>query len=570
MSTLRKQYIFLWIFALFFSACEQEETLETYTDIVKLSTQIQNHEVKTRATIGTNGVGDFSENDQISLFVTPQLGHEAYHELTLKSQGWTPTLSWKELGEEATFSAFYPSNTADYRGEFTHVVELNQSLGNNFEKSDLLHASTSTLKGKQVNLVFNHLMSCLTVKIGGSVYTEDEIAKATLIVKAYHKIQIKKDGRLGELHDYNSKDHKETNASEITLKYRGNSTFQAILCPQDISKLDWGSDWLKIRIKGKEHQLKVPNKLNDGSNFESFQSGKNITLTLNLDGKDVEFINQTRWVYGIKDMPDVNTWKYYDAILKFKGLTWDRKYGWYDCNKVSTENPGDMNLCWAASCSNLIHWWMDRNQEYLDKYQYNGPRNYSNHLESEVFQAYKDNFIDKGYFEQYGLSWFFLGKPVDESLLENKNSGGYFKDVFNESLIQNIGIADYKSLNRIIKSALKNKQAICFSILMKGFGSAHAMTIWGAEFNERGHICAIYYTDNNDRTTAEQPAKGDQIPAGILVARVGEYEGKYPEFKGYAAMEGSTHELSLPIKTLTLLNLGQDQWEAYFKKHPSL
>ena len=32
--------------------------------------------------------------------------------------------------------------------------------------------------------------------------------------------------------------------------------------------------------------------------------------------------------------------------------------GWYDANK--TLAPGDDNLCWAASASNILNWWEDR------------------------------------------------------------------------------------------------------------------------------------------------------------------------------------------------------------------
>lgn len=562
---IKRHIYILSLFAILFSACNEEEVLNSYTDLVKISTHIESHGTNLRANIGNDGKGSFTENDQISLLISPEGSNYqiSSHNLTFTNQEWTPSLSWSNIQlKKALFSAFYPTIATNESTDFIHKVSLNQDKGKEFEQSDLLHASTTVNQGEEVALNFKHLMSCLTIQLTGDAYSDEELANAKITVWAYNQIKVNKDGTLGYLLNY---DHGVNPTSQITFKNQGHGIYQVIMCPQEIMdswKITTSIGWIDIHIGGKIYPFHAPEKLQDGTSFKELEPGKTINMKIRINQKgevDTEFSDQTRWVYGISGMPDVADWKYFDAITKFKGLPWKSEYGWYDCNKVSTELPGDMNLCWAASSANIIHWWLDQNQAYLDRCKYNGPRAYNNHLESEVFQAFKDNFIDEGYFEFHGLNWFFQGGPVNQEQLKNKNSGGYFKHVFHKSLVENVAITNFDSLNKTLKRALDNKQAITFSILMEGFGSAHAMTIWGAEFDKQGNVCAIYYTDNNDRSAAEQAENQYQVPAGMLVAKVGTLNGN-------AAMEGSTHKISIPIRTLTLLDLGQDQWEAYFKE----
>lgn len=41
--------------------------------------------------------------------------------------------------------------------------------------------------------------------------------------------------------------------------------------------------------------------------------------------------------------------------------------GWYDVNKTPDQTH-DKNLCFSAAASNMLHWWFDRNSDYIDKY----------------------------------------------------------------------------------------------------------------------------------------------------------------------------------------------------------
>lgn len=139
------------------------------------------------------------------------------------------------------------------------------------------------------------------------------------------------------------------------------------------------------------------------SGVRSFSSGMQTTLNLTLkstevSGGDMEFANQNRWVYGITspDFPgkdkvqtlSINTWitkfpegewfrydyKEIDLLNDENYLTWKEGCGWYDCNKTFGY-VGNRNMCWAATASNLLHWWIEHNRKYIEAYEVKYPGN---------------------------------------------------------------------------------------------------------------------------------------------------------------------------------------------------
>ena len=93
---------------------------------------------------------------------------------------------------------------------------------------------------------------------------------------------------------------------------------------------------------------------------------------------------------------------------------------------------------------------------------------------------------------------------------------GYFGRVFKKTdVVYTDNRAMSKSrFNQIIKHALKNRQALEFTT-----NGNHAMTIWGAEFDDEGYVDYIYYADNN---------YGDQDPVGLHVSARKYLTGKTP------------------------------------------
>lgn len=456
-------------------------------------------------------------------------------------------------------------------GTFDHKVLEKQYLDNNFEKSDLLYApNVSVSKGDIVNLHFKHLMSCMTVKLKSNVFSQEQLEQAEIIIRSYNEMNVNSDGKLVKLYDYL---YDKRNMSDIVFQHKGSAAFQAILCPQNPHNWAYSGWWLKIKIAGKEFYVsEPPHYLNNEKPFEGFKSGENYIFTYTFNER---YNNKLQWVYGLKEIPKPFTggWEYYvfNDTLKSFHLPWYKKYGWYDCNKKDPAGPsyGDQNLCWAATSSNMIHWWLEQNKEYVDRFcelnKVSVPQNYDHNYNSEVFATFVKNFEDKGSHIHHALNWFFLGEyrqEDDSAKLLNSDSGAFFKDVFtlDSKLVEVVGISKIQDISDALKKAFTNNKAIGFCIEMKGFGSAHAMTIWGANFDQDGKVNRIFYVDNNDEPLNEQNN------VGLLAAKIGEYQGTDPQLKGTICMENSQGKTSIPITQLVLLDLGKQDWNIYFQK----
>lgn len=88
-------------------------------------------------------------------------------------------------------------------------------------------------------------------------------------------------------------------------------------------------------------------------------------------------------------------------------------------------------MCWAAAASNLIHWWMDQNREYIAAYdkkygpEYGDlkrPEKYTrmtpeNQQHSEVFNFFKSSFGNQGSWDTGGCELVHQRKRQESDLL---------------------------------------------------------------------------------------------------------------------------------------------------------
>lgn len=561
---MKKIFLIINLFVFILSGCSKDEELNVPVseNKVQISAAIENVDAKSRANIGINGKGNFVNNDALSLLYSDKL-----ETLTLTNGSWEPAPNWDNLGATEEFSGFFPP-IPDVVALFDHKVATDQRTKEAFEQSDLLFAQpVKVQRGEEVKLNFKHLMSCITVRLKGNRYTPEQLAQATVTLKAYNQIQVYTDGRLGKVFDHDDKQFKG-DIPEITLAHKGDGVFQAIVCPQKVHKFEYGTHWLKITIQGKDYFVnKPPTTLNGGVRLDEYKSGGNINLTYTFESRPK---GKTLWVHGLTNMPDVNTWNLYDFSTTYKipHLLWSPIYGWYDCNKKDTNSSyySDMNLCWAATASNMLHWWLDQNKEYVDKYkaiyeaEHPGktiPMNYTGGHNSAIFDDFKRCFEDKGSFAQSAIRWYIEGVYNDQdgaAKLESKNSGGYFKNIFDlKSLVTVTGVTTVEDLSRELSTALQKKKAIGFTIFLDGFGqSRHAMTIWGAKFDEKGLVTHIYYVDNNDENL-------NATPVGLFQSKIGTND------KNQVCIENSQGETKIPLEELQFLDLGTTQWKAYFQ-----
>lgn len=550
-------------FILFFlSSCEKEQMPYLLdNDKVQISADIVS-DYGSRAELTLDGHGEFSLNDRISLLVTP--GEIASSQCLncdpiLGSTGWQTDLTWREIqGDRARFTAFYPAlpqGEVGASGVHIHTVSTDQRSIKEYKASDLLYAMTTSERGQPVRLDFSHCMSRLTITLYSSdgSFTDEELSAAVVGIRSYHQIAFNPvDATL------------KTVRGEMTTIIAGhpyNGVFHAILCPQDIAK-EWRDEyWMKIQIAGQTVEYKAPVLLNDGSPFLKLDPGKQIFMRIGLKRKDEESDEKNIWTYGLHN-PSVETWKYAYATEKIPGLKWDKSYGWYDCNKTDP-NPGgvDSEMCWAATASNMIHWWLDRNKVNLSRYGYAGPQKYVSSTGSEVFDYYKLHFKNTANDVAAALNWFFTGRYGTTV----RPGGGFFKQLLGTVPVISTVLAYKETFSQDVKKALEGKQAIGCCVQFPN-RYLHSISLWGADFDSKGEVCAIYIADSNDISLEQQQefclSDDDsfcQTPAGIIRKPIQiKSDGVY--------MEGSVPgTFNFKITELYFLELMQEKWKRYFE-----
>lgn len=514
----------------------------------------------TRADIGEDGSGEFSEGDRVGLYINNGSDIQ-YRELVFEGGEWLPRLKRQDFGAgQLTLSAHYPvvSGTSDIaKDQYEFKVETDQS-GAGKDKSDLLVAQTVLgVNQNRANLNFRHALHRLHIELKG----------------ATDNVKIAVRSRIGGVVNLLTGDaiYTDDDFQWITPNQNSDGSFEAIIYPQEAAPFrDGDGSLLKITKQDKESYFKAPDMQTDGKVLDRFEAGKQITVKLSLnESTDSKWANKKVWVYGITP-PEESAWRRLYSEYSTYYLPWDKSYGWYDCNKMNpTANPNgipDGMMCWAASGASILHWWFDQNKKYIDMYNYQGP-DYHWHdsqpsapkQESDIFQCFIDAFDDEAGYPDAGLNWFIHGViPTLPALEYPYNYGGYFKDVFPSSvrLSQNYGGLGKERFNEIIKDALANKKAISMSEGTLRYG--HITTIWGAEFDENGDVSYIYVADNNDRDRFED--------YGVGCSRLQIAYLKYPEGATYTCfMTGYIPEnYAVAINRLITLELGENYWKQYF------
>ena len=141
---------------------------------------------------------------------------------------------------------------------------------------------------------------------------------------------------------------------------------------------------LSIETTEGESIYQAPEMLN-GEAFTEFCARQQLTIRLTLKQTSSDLANKSMWVYGlhVPDFPgdeNLPTYDIYDKVgagvwfrkkrdfEEIQNLTWEEGCGWYDCNKSPEYDDDDANICWAASASNLLLWWMNQNKAYIEAY----------------------------------------------------------------------------------------------------------------------------------------------------------------------------------------------------------
>lgn len=214
--------------------------------------------------------------------------------------------------------------------------------------------------------------------------------------------------------------------------------------------------------------------------------------------------------------------------------------GWVDYNK-SLENPNDDNLCWAAAASNVIDYWQRR---------YVVPDNTP--TGEDIWTTLKSSVnANTGGYTIGAMQWWLTGHyapvagdgsqhyvgyelpgphPIDNGTL-NRQEGftGFYRYLegensdfwYDESLSGAAGtLSPYKVMNFMseVHACAESLAAASMTLrnaLLVGSGittylyakirdgekediAAHAVTLWGAEFDENGQIEGLWLTEPDD------------------------------------------------------------------------
>ena len=226
----------------------------------------------------------------------------------------------------------------------------------------------------------------------------------------------------------------------------------------------------------------------------------------------------------------------------------------------------------------MLHWWFVQNETNIKKYIKNKSpeeqakyqdyynRDFPNEKEKEksfianTFRVKAHNGI-KGDYIIGGLSWYLYGNATAKISRQGKDKKPLFDDpaLFNDVFsrentpIERKNVYDKASFNEIISSALKSKKAIGIDIWGSKGGNdyAHAITLWGAAFDEEGNIIAIYVVDNNFEPNRI-------FPYGIW----------YKEGKPYLFNYGVNGFVqNRYVGRVTTLDKGEAQWEEWKRKN---
>ena len=211
--------------------------------------------------------------------------------------------------------------------------------------------------------------------------------------------------------------------------------------------------------------------------------------------------------------------------------------GWYDVNKFKEGNNGDIQMCWAASASNIIQWWQDRYVAHggtLPSTAINGPstKTYSTGCKyqlavMDMFHSEWDNSL--GGYVYHAVPWYFEGVNHGANAsycAKPLTSGGYFSSAWNSYAVYN-EYTDYgytsdcgvyynwgNGTNLTGTERLKKFSDFVVEFIDRGMVSLtvaesatlasnhHAVTLWGYEIDKAsGLLTRVWLTDSDDMTT---------------------------------------------------------------------
>ena len=291
-------------------------------------------------------------------------------------------------------------------------------------------------------------------------------------------------------------------------------------------------------------------------------------------GNYLKYAGQTLWMKGMNPItPDRWLQRPYYTL---PGIPWRSGVdNWWDAKKLIPYVGGgiDENMCWAGAASNALHWFADRNKDYIDKYFKLHPNktrpdtHFGGVKDSGIFQEFRQKWPNRGNYPNRAYMWWIRGVDIIEG-------GGYFKDVFEgATLVTSTGNVKMrrKLFNQFITSALEGNKHLSWNIDM---GDPHALTLYGAYYDSDGWIRTVYYVDSN--TVNAQTVTGEivSIEKMDIVYFDDDVEQPVNDPESLNNVDPIAYYKSLApgyadyILELYAYDTGTKYWEQYFEEHP--
>ncbi|HEM3484465.1 IdeS/Mac family cysteine endopeptidase [Streptococcus suis] len=252
--------------------------------------------------------------------------------------------------------------------------------------------------------------------------------------------------------------------------------------------------------------------------------------------------------------------------------------GYYDTNKSLNASFIDLNLCFAAVSSNMVHWWLEQNSSYVERYlkEKNSTVNVGENYAITDLRRYIDSFQDQqnsrvfdmfktyygyrtnGFVSDALVDLFINGyKPkvqggvnLEDSQLVPDSRGGFFYDVFKEKKLTNrIFSGSYERFGEDVRTVLESKGLLGLTYRTLGYAT-HIVTIWGAEYDNQGKIRAVYITDSDDQ----------QEQIGLKRMGITRDASGNPRLNNHV----KNNSAGALLDYVHTIRLGQDLWEEYF------
>lgn len=308
------------------------------------------------------------------------------------------------------------------------------------------------------------------------------------------------------------------------------------------------------------------------SNKVEIPAGQAVKTTYEKDGKKIT----TLWTKGIKPpkITDFKEEKYNEYLIvttKYKA-----NQGWYDTNKALT-GESDRVLCSGAVASNMLHWWLEQNKEYVTRFLNEKPdraylpgesnvwknlntyiSSFKNQNSSKIFDMYKLYYGNtNGIWSDTAVDFFINGYKLSLTGATNTPTrfirdqrGGFFHEVFEtETLTNRLFSGSYDSFSNIVKKELQKGNIIGIEHTTS-FRLLHIITLWGADFDENGKIIGLFVSDSDDN---------GEVNVGMRRINVNK-KGEKP-----AITSSVNKNVGSNLEYIHTLSLGKNKWEAFFK-----